>query len=184
MNIECKSCGADLDTRPSGEPCPSCGETGRIHYISAECKITLSATASITEVPHWTNLLATANALFDSKFYGSAIIVAQTACEVVMARAITNALISRGVGYLDKPISELVSSYSPNNENTRRLYNSLTGDNVAGLGYWKDYKLMVERRHDCVHEGAHRQISEQDARQGIDAATRLIEHIAGHNGLP
>lgn len=134
-----------------------------------------------TVIRHWTKLLETAERLYNGGETSVAVIVAQTACEVVLERAVTKGFKAKGVPELDDAVTRMLSSYSPRNRNTRRLYNTLTGDNLGSHGFWQAYTAMVAHRHDAVHRG--QTISQTDARNGLDAARQLVEHVEQHNGL-
>jgi HEPN domain-containing protein len=180
MAVQCKKCGQELNDVADGEPCPFCGEVNGVPLLTSKYSVTtVGATASDTAItiPLWTKLLEVAEELFNKEFYGSAVIIAQTACEVIVARAMTKALGNR-------PVKKKYSSFSPANKRTRKLYYKLTDDNIRSEGFWNDYAAMVELRRDCVHKGLHSAISETDVRTGLDAAKKLVEHVEQHNKLP
>ena len=132
-------------------------------------------------IKHWTHLLESAHRLLDDAHWGAAVIVAQTACEVVIHRAVAGRLNAIGQPALAEPILRFARPFSPQNENVRKVYDLLATDDLGQRPFWTGYKGLVDQRNNAVHRGAN--IAEQDARTGVAAAQLLVTHIEQHNQL-
>ncbi len=143
--------------------------------------ITQHATATVAWP--WTRLLETAERFHESREFGVAIVIAQTACEVVVERAIANACEEKVIPEIKEFICPSRMSCSLANPKTRKLYNVLTNDSIAEKDkkLWGAYECMVTQRHDSVHRG--KKVTESESREGLDAAKKLVEHVASHNRL-
>jgi hypothetical protein len=136
----------------------------------------------LTVTRHWAHLFETVEQLYSAGHYGAAVIVAQTACEVVMARAMTLAATAKQQpGNQDRRGHHRLQSYSADNRRVRQLYNALTDDDIAAQPFWQAYGKMLDLRHDAVHAGA--SVPQEAARTGIEAAKLLISHVERHNNL-
>lgn len=163
-------------------------KTGQELPLSAANQIEFSqgggtggGTADVEVVRHWTRLLENAERLHTSGEYEVAIVVAQTACEVITERAISKAFGNKGVAELESPVTGFLISYNLGNERVRKLYDALAGDTVAGEGFWEAFKALAKTRNESVHSG--RKVSETESRDGLDAASQLVAHIEQKNGL-
>jgi len=171
----CKHCGQNLDSVPAGDPCPNCGGTGRNHVLTVEPGVFVltGADANLTILRHWTSLLQIAESLYAAGYFGVALILAQSACEIVMTRAVAAA--SKKLGRKAKS-----DSYSPNRGDHRKTYRQLTGDDLEQQPFFTDYCQMASRRNKCVHEGEYKRITQTESRDGLDAAKQLIDHVEAH----
>jgi hypothetical protein len=70
--------------------------------------------------PYYRDLVGKAEELRAEGRYDLAVVVAQTACELLFEQAITELLQRRGVPELEMPLSDLLTSYSPTNDKTRK----------------------------------------------------------------
>src|SRR5262249_8588556 len=127
---ECKHCGRNLDDTPQGNPCPDCGKSGRHIYVDVEpARLRITAGTPTVTITHlWERLLQTAEFMFRESHYSSAVIIAQSACEVIVERSIKKAFEDKCIPELVGPIDALFLSYSPRNPKVLNLYNALTGD--------------------------------------------------------
>lgn len=133
-----------------------------------------------------TKLLDLAERLFqagreDRDQYGLAVIVAATACEVAVDRALAKSFKSKGVPELDDPIGRLIGTNALVREQNRKLYETLTGDQIGQEAFWADYRTLVENRNRIAHKGT--RISDTDARKDIENAKLFVEHVVKHNRL-
>jgi hypothetical protein len=131
-------------------------------------------------LPHWKHLLVYADELHKGAHYGLAVIVAQAACEVIIARAMTKA-VAEQLGHDDLRKQYRLISFSPEGKKVRTTYNNLTGDSLDAQGFWSAYQVNVGCRHTAVHTGD--AIPGDAARSFLDAANLLVAHVAQHNGL-
>jgi hypothetical protein len=139
-----------------------------------------SAAIEITAQMLHRELLTTARRLADHEEHGAAVIVAQTASEVQVERAIAALLRKRGIeDDLHEALSKFVRSYNlwPRNAPLRRLWESLSGDTaLAEQPFWRGpLGQHVERRNRIAHRGA--DVSAADANQSILVVLELMEHM-------
>jgi hypothetical protein len=126
--------------------------------------------------PYHRDLMHQAKGLLHEGKHPLAVVVAQTACEVLTEQMMT-ALTER----LDEPLRKWVRGRRrPRNadlydKRVRTLYTALSGDHIESQPFWPDYKKHVELRHQVVHRGVH--VDEADARRSCDAAQKLLEHV-------
>jgi len=125
--------------------------------------------------PFHRQLLMEADRLRQLTEWKLAIVVAQTACELVIELAISTLLTRRGIPELEQPIDSLLPSYNPDNKNVRKLYEALSGDKVTGKPFWTEVTTLARLRHKVVHKGA--AVTEQQAADAIAAATSLVSHV-------
>jgi hypothetical protein len=111
-----------------------------------------------------------------------AVVVAQTACEVLVAQVIGERLDAREVGSLRLHITSQIRTYSLNDDKTRKLWNELTNDEIGRLPMWQKYRSHVARRHAVVHQGV--LVSEAAASESFEAVEALIRHVEEVRGRP
>lgn len=181
MCIKCVACGESL--APNESPCPKCGELGRVFSLEATslevCTEIESVDINVTF--HWDHLLESAETLHAAGHFSSAIVVAQTACEVVTARAIGKAFDSKRVPELREPVMRLLSSASLRGDKARLLYDALTNDNINQHRFWPRYIEMVRLRNAVAHNGE--TATQEQSRKLIDAASEFVAHVGSHNQM-
>jgi hypothetical protein len=128
--------------------------------------------------PRHDTLFASAKTLLDDGQHALAVIVAQTACEVYMARAIRD-LLRR---HIRRPalrwwVPGVVSSYSMRSDSrTQELWEALTATKIQQQKeWWDDYCEHVRRRNRVVHEGAH--VPPAEAKKSVDSAGAFISFV-------
>jgi hypothetical protein len=129
-------------------------------------------------------LLESADRFFDQAEFSAAIVVAQTACEVILQRAVQRVFASRGVTSLGDNVLDMTGSFTLVDSTSRRFYKSVTGDDKISdrsSGFWPDYQAMVELRNKIVHQGI--EAKSDQAKQCIEAAKKFVAHVAKVNGL-
>lgn len=127
-------------------------------------------------------LLERAQLLLDSGEWALAVVVAQTACEVLIAQILSDRLqvIGDRLGEFQLPplrtsLIGHVKTYSLNDDRTRQLWDDLMEDTITQVGAWRDYKDHVARRHGVVHQGV--EVSHAEAAASLAAARAMIEHV-------
>ena len=91
--------------------------------------VRLRATAAATIIPYPQMLLEKARELITNGDFGLAVVVAHTACEISVERAISRAFIEKDIGYLEKWVEEIIASAIIwQMIEFARLYNALRGD--------------------------------------------------------
>jgi hypothetical protein len=146
--------------------------TGKQINADAHSPMELDQATKLKAIRLWPSLLAAADRLLDANENAAAIIVASTACEVVVARAMIQA---SGLP-AKRPLS-----YSLFGKKMRRQYKAATADDIKRTSFWKGYERLVEDRNDAVHAG--HEVDGDSARQDVDAAKAFVEHVATHNRL-
>ena len=134
-----------------------------------------------TLIRHWCKLLATAERLFETRDFSVAVVVAQTACEVVTERAIIHAFSRKGIAELEEPVTRFLRTYALQRDDNRLLYDALTADEIGKKSFWSGYTKLVKHRNDIVHSG--QDSNQTDARTDLDSARLFVQHVAQHNGL-
>lgn len=120
-------------------------------------------------------LLNMSKHLISQGHYMSAVVIAQTGCEIFAEVTISTIIKDKGLEYLDQPISQLLPNYNLKNERVRKLYTALSGDRIQDALFWVEYVKMVELRNKIVHKG--KKISMKQAGESHEAAKKIIEHL-------
>ncbi len=105
----------------------------------------------------------------------TAVVLAQTACEVLTERAIDALIVLRKVEALAPSLRDRFTSYNLSTERLRRLYVALSKDDISQAAFWPSFVRHAKRRHEVVHRGT--QVSREDAAASVEAARQLIEHV-------
>ena len=120
-------------------------------------------------------LLTRAAELSHQGHHDLAVIVAQTACEVLVGNAMRLLLPLHPSEALQDWLLDRLKGYSLNDDPTRRLWNRLTSTEIQKEGWWPDYKTHVQRRHDIAHKGAH--ADKTAAQESLNAVRNLIRFV-------
>jgi len=124
--------------------------------------------------PYYRQLLDTAERFRREGEYDVAVIMAQTACELVTESAFETFFRAHGSTESDKKHLE-PRAYDLGNDRVRALYALLSSDRIEREPFWNGFKDHVKRRHGIVHKG-HR-ATPQEAEASLDAATDFIAHV-------
>ena len=118
--------------------------------------------------------------MLDAGHYGPAVVIAQSAVEVGMARAISFGLSGDVPDALQTWIEEpatVGTTWSPRNPRVKDLWTAVTGDTITEADGWPTYKPLVkELRHGSFTKPD--PVPKDDAEQFIDAAAKVVTHIA------
>jgi hypothetical protein len=128
----------------------------------------------------WETLRNYTERLFANGDFGVALIVAQTACEVVVERAMQKAFDAKKIPELDGPIRRF-KPYSLAQDRNRKLYTALTGDDIGQAPFWSSYQKFVELRNKSAHNGE--SPDKDTTRTALDAAKDFVEHVVKHNAM-
>jgi HEPN domain-containing protein len=120
-------------------------------------------------------LLDRARELFEQHEHELAVIVAQTACEVLVADAIRNFLQPHASDALQGWLIKRIRSFTFMDDPTKDLWERITRSRVQGQDFWDDYLDHVRRRNWIAHQGI--LISEGEAEASLDAATALFDYV-------
>jgi hypothetical protein len=131
------------------------------------------------------SLLVEANWLLRQGHRMIAVFIAIKACEVVVARAVRNALAEKNLGHLYGGLREAVGHFDVRHGNPCRLYEALTRhplqQEASEMGIWSKFLRALDLQDKIVFEGA--QIERDDADMVIDVATRFVELVTRANKL-
>jgi hypothetical protein len=180
-DITCAECGEPIvvnyqvNNPSQREPCPNCGSTNRVVSISGTAHMTMQAFGTGQALTYSQVLLSDARRYFDDEQYSVAVIVAHMACEVAAARKMSGAFAARGVADLQDPVFDLLAGYNLGNERTRKLYTSLTGDEIQKQAFWPAFKKSADQRNTIIHRGT--KASKAEAEQSLAATAAFVQHL-------
>lgn len=120
-------------------------------------------------------LLDRARELMQRDEHELAVILAQTACEVLIADALRSLLHPHVSDEMRPWLVGQVRSYTLRDDSTRDLWNRLTRSAIHEQDFWAAYKAHVERRNQIVHSGD--RVDADAAQLSLDAATRLFAYV-------
>jgi hypothetical protein len=125
--------------------------------------------------PYHRELMEQAKSLLDEGRQHLAVVVAQTACEVLTEQLMT-ALTER----LDEPLRKwargrLPRTHDLDDDRVRGLYVALTADAIQTAPFWASFKQHVDRRHQVVHRGT--KVSAAEGQESYDAVQQLLTHL-------
>lgn len=157
---------------------------GRELKESAANVLDLSGSATGTKVWPWIRLLKSAEELLDVGFPAAAVVVAVTACETIVARAITLGFQRKKVPELEATFDQFINNYNLANDRVRMLYTALTSDSAIhdDQPLWEKFKKAVSCRNDVVHKGIH--VEQEDAKQHIEVVERVVRHVEAVKTIP
>jgi hypothetical protein len=124
---------------------------------------------------HHQVLLERARLLHERRDWDLAIVVAQTAFEVLAAQVISRRLEARDVGGLRAHLTSHIRTYALLDDRTQKLWHELTEDTIKQAGCWAQYRDHVGRRHAVVHQGV--DVSEADSTASLAAVQAMIAHV-------
>jgi hypothetical protein len=124
-------------------------------------------------------LFGAAKRLLDAGELGAAVVLAQTACEVLGANVLERLMKKRNVEFLRDWIVSAATRGNANfsNDRVRDLYVTLSGDRIQDQPFWAQYQSHVRRRHDVAHNGT--TVSKAETEESYQAAESFIRHLEG-----
>jgi hypothetical protein len=133
--------------------------------------------ADPTVITYPQRLLALARKLIDDGEFGVAVVVAHIACEIAVARSLSEAFVARGIPYLEDSVTDFFSGYSLANDRLRKFYTALTGDEVEKTAFWSKFKESAKRRNKVAHSDATATVTKTEAEDSCLAAEKLVAHL-------
>jgi hypothetical protein len=176
--VSCKDCGAPLsDASPSDsienrKPCPQCGSTSRAYGILIEEQVSLQGSLGVVHVHHSERLLETARDLFQADQYGLAVVVAHSAYEVGVERAVSQTLRAQGLDHLEDAIDGLLGNFNLGNGRVHKFFTALTGETVTDKPFWRGLEESVKRRNQIVHRGL--EVTQAEAQASLQVAGDVV----------
>jgi hypothetical protein len=120
-------------------------------------------------------LMNVARSLIDQNQFSIAVVVAHMACEVATEQRLSEAFTTKGLQYLKDSVIEFLNGYSLANDRIRKLYVTLTGDEVHNAGLWSKFKESATRRNKIMHEGL--TVDKAAAEESYKATNDLLIHL-------
>ncbi len=120
-------------------------------------------------------LLDRAQELEDRGEHELAVILAQTACEVLVADALRSLLHAHVSDELRPWLLARVKSFALIDDATRELWNRITGSVIQDQAFWAPYKAHVKRRHRIVHDGD--RVDSDGAQSSLEAAAAMFDYV-------
>lgn len=106
-----------------------------------------------------------------------AVIVAQTACEVLIEDAVRSLTQSHVSDELWPWFLDRTRSFTLRDDPTRSLWLIVSGDDINKQPFWREYGEHVKRRNAIVHGGG--TVDRQSAAKSLKAADALFDHVHG-----
>jgi hypothetical protein len=127
-------------------------------------------------LPPYIEIFTAAKRLLQAGEFAAAVILAQTACEVLSANFLARLVKMRGIDFLsDWILGTTRRSSNFSNELVRDLYVSLSGDRIHEQSFWQRYKAQVDLRNAIVHQG--KTVTRVDAEESFEVVTEFIGHL-------
>jgi hypothetical protein len=149
----------------------------RVISLQAGSYAKSGGSATLTVVTYPQRLVRVAKDLMGKKEFSIAVVVLHMAAEIAVEQRLSEAFRRRGITDLEEPIGEFLNGYNLGNDRIRRLFVSVTGDQVHNQPFWHGFKDSATRRNRIVHEG--RTIGQQEADDSLNAVGGLLRHL-GH----
>ena len=113
----------------------------------------------------------------DDKLCGIATIVAHLACEVATEQSLSDSFARKGIQSLEETVADLLNGYNLANERVRKLYSSLTGDEIQDQPFWGTFVRSAKRRDSIIRKGLI--VGRSDAEESFKAANDFLARITG-----
>jgi len=180
----CTFCGQRI-TGESPEqpiPCEYCSSLagGFPHLVVLTEAIAGSAVGYVEGATYPQILLSIAKFLLgknDDKLCGLATIMAHLACEVAIERSLSDSFARKGIQSIEETVADILNGYNLANDKVRKLYASLTGDEIQEQPFWGSFLRSAKRRDNIIRKGLI--VGRADAEESITAADDFLAHLTG-----
>ena len=126
-------------------------------------------------LPFHVLLIESAKAYLERDEYRVAVMMAQTAVEVLIEQVITEELRKQTTSLdLAEWVLDRSKPFALQNASAS-LYVLLTGDEIQRQDFWDRYARHVKRRHGVVHRGE--DVERSLAEESVDVARKVIRHV-------
>ncbi len=126
-------------------------------------------------IPLYETLLVTARNLIGSNEFSVAVVVAHMACEVKVARVLTDSFQAKGLTHLEEAVVDLLPGYNLANKRIRNVYNAIKGDDIHNQPFWAAFVASAERRNKVTHEGLI--VNKEEAEASLKVARELVDYL-------
>jgi hypothetical protein len=113
----------------------------------------------------------------DDKLCGLATIMAHLACEIAVERSLSDSFARKGIQSLEETVADILNGYNLANDKVRKLYASLTGDEIQVQPFWGSFLRSAKRRDDIIRKGLI--VGRADAEESIASADGFLSHLTG-----
>lgn len=180
----CTFCGQRItgESPEQPTPCEYCSSLagGYPHLVVLTEAIAGSAVGFVEGATYPQILLSIARFLLgkkDDKLCGLATIMAHLACEVAIERSLSDSFARKGIQSIEETVADILNGYNLANDKVRKLYASLTGDEIQEQPFWGSFLRSAKRRDNIVRKGLI--VGRTDAEESIAAADDFLAHLAG-----
>jgi len=104
-----------------------------------------------------------------------AVVFAQAACEIHTEQIMRELLVRKSAELLADPVFDLLPSFNICNARLRRIYTSLSNDDIGNATFWNSLNMHYKRRNAIVHKGQRCPLNE--ARESLKAVKEYIDHV-------
>jgi HEPN domain-containing protein len=120
-------------------------------------------------------LLDRARKLLEAGEHELAVILAQTASEVLVADALRSLAEPHATDELRPWLLSRLKSFTLIDDPTRDLWNRLTSSRIQDEAFWRNYTAHVRRRNAIVHNGE--RVDQSAAEASLQAASALFDYV-------
>jgi hypothetical protein len=120
-------------------------------------------------------LLTLAQKLINDGEFAIAVVVAHIACEIATERTLSEAFGAKGIPELEDPVTDFFPGNNLGNDRIRKLYTTLTGDDVANTSFWQAFKASAQLRNKIAHSNV--VVTKQEAENSHYATSALVAHL-------
>lgn len=132
-------------------------------------------------LPYHTLLLDTAKVFLARGEYQVAVVISQTAVEVLVEQIITDQVRKRNTApELEEWIMNRAKPFGLTGSASFDLYVTLTNDKIQRAPFWDEYRRHVTRRHGVVHRG--QEVSRLLGEESVAIADQIIRHLEDRKG--
>ncbi|MGE5285419.1 MAG: hypothetical protein ACM3OG_10655 [Actinomycetota bacterium] len=180
----CTFCGQPITGESPGEanPCEYCSSvSGGYPHLVILTEAIAGSVGYVEGATYPQILLRIARFLLgsnDDKLYGLVTIMAHLACEVAVERTLSDALAGKGIRSLEEPLADALNGYNLSNDKVRKIYTSLTGDEIQELPFWGGFVRSAKRRDNIIRKGLI--AGRTDAEETLRAASEFLAHLSEH----
>lgn len=179
MSVRCQHCSGELvNDEQSGSPCPHCSKPLIRAITMMAGQGTYKVTGNNVDLVYTSYpeiLLSLARDLNARREFSVTVVILQMACEISVERAISKAFSAKKVEFLEDAVNGLLPSRNIANDKVRKVYTSLTGDEIQNQPFWPKLTDLVKWRNAAVHKG--KICTDQEASTSLKAAGELVAYL-------
>jgi HEPN domain-containing protein len=131
--------------------------------------------ALLDQSSHARQRLGEAQRLFDRGDDALAVVVAQTACEVLINDVLVSLVQPHVTDEVWPWVAGRVRSFTLIDDQTKDLWRRVAGSSIQDQPFWPEYRRHVTRRNAVLHRGE--SVSTSDAQKSLDVAEALIGYV-------